>query len=160
MRIKHAAIMIIAILSISCIACAKPADAVTAEELLNLGQKHLLDLEYQQALSEGNFDLYYGEVKLTADWDISSLIGTGGALNYGGWANAETDALLAAHCASPDRAETGGALYAHLAEQVPLIPLCFENHSLLTHRGVVEGMVPTAGNVLRNFENWTVHLAP
>ena len=41
--------------------------------------------EYTAALAAGNFDLYYGEVKLTADWDLSALVGTGGSLNYGGW---------------------------------------------------------------------------
>ena len=40
--------------------------------------------EYMAALEAGDFDLYYGEVKLTADWDITPLVGTGGALNYGG----------------------------------------------------------------------------
>ena len=36
-------------------------------------------------LQDGNFDLYYGECRLTADWDVSALLGWEGSLNYGGW---------------------------------------------------------------------------
>ena len=39
--------------------------------------------EYAAALAAGNFDLYYGEVRLPANWDLSALVGTGGSLNYG-----------------------------------------------------------------------------
>lgn len=34
--------------------------------------------EYAAALAAGNFDLYYGEVRLPANWDLSALVGTGG----------------------------------------------------------------------------------
>ena len=46
--------------------------------------------EYIAALSAGNFDLYYGEVKLTADWNLIRLLGTSGSLNYGRWSDAQT----------------------------------------------------------------------
>lgn len=32
--------------------------------------------EYNAALAAGNFDLYYGEVRLTADWNLTSLLGS------------------------------------------------------------------------------------
>ena len=38
--------------------------------------------EYTAALAAGRFDLYYGEVRLTADWDVSSLLATGGSNAY------------------------------------------------------------------------------
>ena len=47
--------------------------------------------EYTAALAAGRFDLYYGEVRLTADWDVSSLLATGGSLNYGGWSDPQCD---------------------------------------------------------------------
>ena len=50
--------------------------------------------EYAAALAAGNFDLYYGEVRLPANWDLSALVGTGGSLNYGGWADPQTEQLL------------------------------------------------------------------
>ena len=39
--------------------------------------------EYAAALEAGSFDLYLGEVRLTADWDAGVLLDAGGALNYG-----------------------------------------------------------------------------
>ena len=39
--------------------------------------------EYTAALDAGDFDLYYGETRLTADWDLSGLLAPAGALNYG-----------------------------------------------------------------------------
>lgn len=44
-------------------------------------------------MESGNFDLYLGEVTLTADFNLSPLLGRAGTLNYGGYSSAETDAL-------------------------------------------------------------------
>ena len=52
--------------------------------------------EYLQALQNGDFDLCFCEVKLTADWDLRPLLQSYAAMNYGGFADPETDALLAA----------------------------------------------------------------
>lgn len=115
--------------------------------------------EYLTALSAGDFDLYYAEVKLSADWDAAPMLATGGALNYGGWSNLQTDELLAACRAAQDGEGAFAALYAHLAEEMPIVPICFENLSVLTHRGTVSGMTPTAGDLFRDFGNWTIRLA-
>ena len=112
------------------------------------------------ALASGDFDLYYGEIKLTADWDISSLVGTGGSLNYGGWSSADTDALLASFRTSEDRQAACDALCAHLSQQMPLIPVCFKSVSVLTHSGTVEGLSPTAANAFYGLERWSVDIAP
>ena len=55
--------------------------------------------EYLAALEAGDFDLYYGEVRLTADWDLRELLGTGGALNYGGYSDVITVHPPAGRCA-------------------------------------------------------------
>ncbi len=39
-----------------------------------------------------SFDLYLGEVRLTADWDAGVLLDAGGALNYGGFASEQPPA--------------------------------------------------------------------
>lgn len=52
--------------------------------------------DYTAALAAGSFDLYYGEVRLTADWNLAPLLATGGRLNYGGWSDARCDQLLEA----------------------------------------------------------------
>ena len=114
--------------------------------------------EYTAALEQGDFDLYYGEVRLTADWDVSRLVGTGGSLNYGGWSNETTDSLLSNFNARG----LGGdqlAFYRHLQEQAPVIPVCFKTTSLLTHSGTMENAVPTASNLFQNFPDWVIHIA-
>ena len=114
--------------------------------------------EYLEALAAGNFDLYYGEVKLGADWDVTALIGTGGSLNYGGWSNASTDLLLSEFRSSADREQAAQALYTHLATQCPILPVCFTSTSVLSHRGTIEGITPTADNIFYDFSQWSISL--
>lgn len=115
--------------------------------------------EFLSAVAAGNFDLYYGETRLTADWDVSRLVGTGGSMNYGGWSNSATDALLSAFRAAEDRQVSAAALYRHLAQEMPLIPVCFKSLSVLTHSGTVEDLQSTQSNLFYNFSDWTIHMA-
>ena len=114
--------------------------------------------EYTAALTAGDFDLYYGEVKLTADWDLRPLLATGGSLNYGGWANETTNSLLAAYVSASDREAAMEALCTHLQQQVPLIPLCFKSTSVLMQAGVVEGLRPTMTNPFYDLSSCVIHL--
>ena len=132
------------------------AQSLSVEGLLEVTVEALPWADYLAALESGDFDLYYGAVRLTADWDVSALIGTGGALNYGGWSAMDTDAMLESRRTAAAGAD--GGLYQHLREAVPLIPVCFQSDSLLTHSGVVEHASPTAANVFYDFPSWTIHL--
>ena len=107
--------------------------------------------EYAAALAAGNFDLYYGEVRLPANWDLSALVGTGGSLNYGGWADPQTEQLLAACAAAEDRAAALSDLCAYLQQQAPILPLCFKSSSVLYQTGAVSGLTPTAAEPLNAF---------
>ena len=114
--------------------------------------------EYTAALSAGQFDLYYGEVRLTADWNLSALLGTGGSLNFGGWSNAQTDALLTSFAAASDRKTSMHSLCTHLQTVCPLIPICFKSTSVLVQDGVVDGLQPTMSNPFYQFSSCTIHL--
>ena len=100
--------------------------------------------EYLAELTAGRFDLYYGEVRLTADWDLTALVGSLGSLNYGGWANEETDRLLSSFTAATDRAAAMEALCRHLQTQSPILPVCFKSLSVLSQSEVLEGLAPTS----------------
>lgn len=115
--------------------------------------------EYLAALEAGEFDLYFGEVRLTADWDLTDLVGTGGALNYGGYTDEITDALLLAFSAGENRQDTARRLMARLQSTAPIAPVCFKNYAVLTHPGVVEGMSPAPSNSFYNLEDWQIHLS-
>lgn len=114
--------------------------------------------EYTAALAAGNFDLYYGEVKLTADWDLSALVGTGGSLNYGGWTDPETDQLLAAYAAAGDRAAALSALCGRLLEQAPILPVCFSTSSVLYQSGSITGLTPTMAEPFYDLGSCEIHL--
>ena len=116
--------------------------------------------EYTAALQAGEFDLYYGEVKLTADWDLSPLLGSGGALNYGSYFNPRTDLLLASLAAAEhdSRAAAAQALCAYLKQSAPILPVCFKSTSVLLQTGTVEGLTPTMASPFYDLPRCTFHL--
>ena len=115
--------------------------------------------EYLVALQQGDFDLYYAQVRLCADWDLSDLVGTNGTMNYGRFTDLWLDTLIATLQESSDRAAAANNLYAYFAQQTPIAPICFQNYTVLTHPDVIEGMAVTPGDTFGSFDNWTIHLA-
>ncbi len=113
--------------------------------------------DYEAALRAGEFDLYLGEVVLTADFDLSCLLSAQGALNYSGWTSPEIDGLLAALSAADGTGRAAaGALFDHLTQEVPIVPLCFKNGSVLTQWGRLSGLSPVRGNVFWQFDDWNI----
>ena len=115
--------------------------------------------EYTAALAAGEYDLYYGEVRLTVDWDLTALLGSGGALNYGGWADDITDSFLTACTAEADRASAIEQLCRRLKTQAPMIPVCFKSVSVLTQAEVVSGLSPTMTEPFYDLSGCVIHLA-
>ena len=114
--------------------------------------------DYLTALQNGNFDLYLGEVRLTANWDISSLARTGGALNYGRYADEQCNTLLDAFSLN-ETDQTARALYRYLAQSAPIAPIAFKTASVLTPSGLIDGLNPTVSSPFYGIEGWTVHLS-
>ena len=114
--------------------------------------------DYTLALQRGDFDLYLGEVVLTADFDLSALLLPGGSLNYGGWSDPAFPLLLAQLRAGhgPLRAIHAGSLYDFLAQEVPIAPICFKNGCVLTRWGRLSGLEPVRGNVFYHLEGWNI----
>ncbi len=113
--------------------------------------------DYAAALARGQFDLYLGETVLTADFDLSPLLSSSGALNYGGWRGEGADTLLQAmQGAAGDKADRAAELFALLKEQVPIVPIAFRSSSVLTQWGRLSGLNPVRGNVFYGFENWII----
>lgn len=115
--------------------------------------------EYLVALDQGDFDLYYGEVRLTADWDLTDLVGTDGLLNYGKFSDPSLDALIQDFAAASDREGAALRLYRRFAEQTPIAPICFQNSTVLTHTNVVEALTCVPSSTFYNPESWEIHLA-
>lgn len=98
--------------------------------------------DYVTALERGGFDLYLGEVALTADFDLSPLIGHSGALNYGGYSSGDMELLLTQMRSTGETQ----ALLELFQQDAPLAPLCFKSHSVLTQWRAVSGLTPTRQN--------------
>ena len=111
--------------------------------------------DYLSALDRGAFDLYLGEVSLTADFDLSALIGTNGTLNYGNYSGAEMDSLLTQlhTAAAEDRPRAAAALLDYFQSETPLAPLCFKKHAVLTQWKSISGLTPTRQNPFYNLES-------
>ena len=116
---------------------------------------------YQAALKGGKYDMYYGEVALPADFDLSALLKSGGALNYGGISTGTYADVISAYLAAPDtgRAAACRSMLQTISDTAPIVPICFEKHCLYVHRGAVGGFSPTKYNIFRNITDWKISQA-
>ena len=116
--------------------------------------------EYKAAIVAGNYDLFYGEIKLTADFNLTDMLTTKGGKNFYGIDNADYYEYISAYLTAPtdeERAQTCDYMCQFLAEQAAIIPICFEKQQVLTHRDVVSGIEATQYNVFYNLKNWTIN---
>ena len=113
---------------------------------------------FTAALRVGNFDLYLGEVRLTADFDLTALLSSGGSLNYSRWQDGQTDQLLAALRAagSDTRPAAARALYQSLFQQSPITPVCFKYGCVLTQWGRLTGLNPRQGDLFYGLNEWAL----
>ena len=114
--------------------------------------------DYTAALEQGAFDLYLGEVVLSADFDLSLLLLPGAALNYGKWQNDDFASLLSQTRASQGvlRSIHSNHLWQLLSQEVPIAPICFKKGCLLTRWGRFSGAQPVRGNVFYHLEGWNI----
>lgn len=157
-------------ISLTLLVCSDSAEKASmarkiAEDLAALGLpttvRALSWSDYSKALSEGNFDLYYGEVRLPADFDLSALLTAEGDMNYGGVTATGYHEVIEAYLAASEseRQTACDAMLQYVADNAPILPVCFEKHEVCTHRGVVGGLSPTQYNIFHNLTGWTMNLA-
>ncbi len=132
--------------------------------------------EYLLALQDGFFeaanrevvwDMYYGEVKLRNNFDLTELLqvrtkdNENKNLNYSRSRDTSildriNNYLRATDAARPIAAQQ---LYEYITKSSGnLITIGFEKQQIITHRGVVKGMQPNFGNPLYGFAGWTINL--
>lgn len=103
--------------------------------------------EYEAALKNGDYDLYYGEVRLTTDFDLSVFFEENGELSYGGIADED----LARKC-TESLANSGS--YVTLCSQIMseglLCPVVFKSYAVYATRGVISNLTPGVDYLFRN----------
>lgn len=140
------------------------AAKVIAERLEEVGLRvNLRELSYSDyilALEEGDFDLYYAEVRLRTNWDLTELFDQSSGLNYGNVRDQFLNEYLSSFLSSPPdmQEQTVRSLWQYMAQQAPITVICFERSEVLYHRGVLSGLSPTQDNLFYNMTEWTVDL--
>ena len=151
------------------------------EDMASIGLQvtvHELTWEnYKKALESGmvqvgnkelTMDMYYGEVQLRANFDLTELLQTRDEkknivtnINYSRSNDASIEDIINRYLQANDASRASA--YYQLAEYITrsvgsLITIGFERQQIITHRGVCKGIDANAGNPLYNFANWTIDL--
>jgi len=133
-----------------------------AESVAALGyQVVIVDLpydEYLDALRNGRFDLFYGQVRLQPDFDLTDVLFRD--LAFGGISTLldrqlVDDFLAADHL---ERAEAASILCAAILEAAPISVIGFRHLAVATQRGAVTGLRPTQENLFRDVFYWSVNV--
>lgn len=132
-----------------------------ADELEALGMDVTVEAlswsDFKAAVTDGNYDLYLGEVQLTADFGLDAFLEEDGEQNPRGYTNSDLTDLYAAFCKSSGEARQAAAeaLYIELADQAPFIPICFKCYSALYQWNTLTSLTPTQHNLFYQFSGWT-----
>lgn len=149
------------------VVCGDTATKVTAardiaENLTELGitvnMRELSWDAYVEALEEGDYDMYYAEVKLSANFDLRPILSSEGTLNYGGLNDTSIEQYIDEYMIADDenRQVAADYMFRYISETAPIVPICFEKTEVLSHRSVITGANPNQYNVFHEFENWTI----
>jgi len=130
---------------------AQIADQLAAADI-SVTVRTLSEEDYFAAIREGDYDLYLGEVRLTADMNLSVFLFPGNPLGWG--IDNETDTTNAAwdsYCAGV--ASLGEFLQVFTSE-MPFIPICYRQGIFYTSRSLVNEVFCTPDNLFDNISVW------
>lgn len=125
--------------------------------------------DYVEALQKGEFDMYYGEIKLRNNFDLTELLDPDNkydekknpnGINFTGITDQNYVMYLNDYLAAGDveRDYKYNQFCSYLTENCPIVVIGFEKQEIITHRGCVKGVDANAGNPLYNFQNWEITL--
>lgn len=101
-------------------------------------------------VQSGDFDVYYGETLLTADFDLRPLLSSGGSLNYGNCANETVQQALSAWRSG----QGASSFYQAFLDQMPIVPVAFERDQLFLRQGLIDELTPAPYNAFAGLQNW------
>ena len=100
--------------------------------------------DYRYALSQGAFDLYLGQTKLSPNMDLSHFFSTSGNLNYGGIADITTYTICQQALENHGNYYT---LHQNVMENGLLCPVVFRSYAVYATRGLLTELTPSRENV-------------
>ena len=141
----------------------KAAKRIT-EDLNSIGipvkLRQLSWTDYVNAIVYEQYDMFYGEIKLTADFSLIDMLSTNGVKNFYNMTDSQVYDLVTQYLGSrteTERKQNCDIMCQYVAENGYIIPVCFEEQQVLTHRDVVSGLQPTQYNLFYNFKEWEIN---
>ncbi|MCL2045300.1 MAG: ABC transporter substrate-binding protein [Oscillospiraceae bacterium] len=113
------------------------------------------------ALRTRDFDMYYGEIVLGADFDLSPLLLPDSHLNFGlSGSSIYRPYIVDFMSAQSDEeeAEAAKALCDMINLNAPFIPLLYKRYVVYTHIGAFRNATPSQSGVFNGFADWTIDL--
>ncbi len=127
------------------------ADQISAANI-QVNVRVLSEEDYFTAIREGDYDLYLGEVRLTADMNLSVFLFPGNALGWGIDNEADTtNAAWDAYCAGTSTLDEFLRIFT---SEMPFIPLCYRQGIFYTSRSLVNEVFCTPDNLFDNITVW------
>jgi peptide/nickel transport system substrate-binding protein len=120
---------------------------------LNVELEQLPWDEYLYALATGDFDMYYAEARVPADFDVSAFFTEEGSLNYGGMTDENLVSLISDFLAASTEeeiSETALTLCNSVYSSSYLIPVVYTKESVISHWGTLENMTYSQSGVFCN----------
>ena len=116
---------------------------------------------YLSALRTGDFDMYYGEVSLGPDFDLSPLLLPDNHLDFGmtgsDFYKPYIDAFMSAQTDYEERV-AAERLCEEIRLNAPFVPILYKRYVVYTHIAAVAGATPSQTGVFNNFADWVVDL--
>lgn len=126
---------------------------------INAALKSLSWSAYMSALQSGNFDMYYGDVYLPANYDLTELLSSGGSIDFGHVGNSLYQSKINAFLGTSDQAAQKNAaqqLCAYIDEKAPIIPVLYREYAVHTNRKVISGVNPTQSSIFYGYTGWKI----
>lgn len=128
-----------------------------ADSLLVIGIKASVEAvpfeEYLARLSGGDVALYYGETRMTPDFDLRQLISANGALNFGRYVNPYTDSLVQL-VREQGTDEARENLYHQFLQDMPIAPIAFIRDQVAVRANLIAGFSPTPNWLFHGVAGW------
>ena len=106
--------------------------------------KELNTSQYLTALQRQEYDLYFGQTKLSANMDLSAFFSSSGNLNFGGISHVGAYTLSLEALANAGNYYT---LHQTVMENGLICPVLFRSYAVYTNRGILSGLTPSRDNV-------------
>lgn len=108
--------------------------------------------EYTKALSDGNFDLYIGEVKLLNDMSLSSFFNEDGASRFGIPLDGESAVAYKGYLTAQSSLQS---FVDTFNSQPAFFPLCFRKGVSATSRSMKTEVKSNSSDLFSNINEWT-----